>query len=242
MSPYVSRQFEAAHIADISHHVIRGRLLKHDDAQRLTRAPLPLLAKLVSLRPGYEPCDCPGVELVVCLPLAEQSSPQDRNAAISKAEGDLREARNNLASLIEVDERVRQFGNCLRTLHVAINAPEDSDRSILEVATEQLAQDAEETGILVLPAGYAAREVPIPQDQAADALREIAVTCLTSADHDEIRAPVGRLGIKTAHVALSFGANHLGRVAVDDETAAMIGLPTLTELADALRFDTPTTI
>jgi 2-iminoacetate synthase ThiH len=80
------------------------------------------------------------------------------------------------------------------------------------------------------------------ESQASSSMRAIAIACLTSARDAQIRAPSGRLGVKTAHVALSFGANHLGQVAVDAATAAALNIPTLAELADALRYDTPTPV
>ena len=73
-------------------------------------------------------------------------------------------------------------------------------------------------------------------------MRSIALTRLTSSEDAEIRAPLGQLGIKSAHVALSFGASHLGGVAVNAETAAVLDIPTLADLADALRYDLPTPV
>jgi len=265
LSEYVQRQFEAVGLADIAARVSQGDPLELEDTQRLANAPLPLLAKLVSLQPNHEPCDCPAVDPVVHLAPAEWLTSADPEAAISKAAHVIQEAASQLAAFIEQDERVRDFGRCIHTLHVVVDVPENPLLDSLKAAVKEISNDTERAGVSVslrIPqsTGTERRDADTssytPEDiqqwsgqsrtadetQAAVAMRSVALARLTSSEDAQIRAPVGRLGIKTAHVGLSFGANHLGQVAVNAETAAALRIPTLAELADALRYDTATPV
>ncbi len=60
-------------------------------------------------------------------------------------------------------------------------------------------------------------------------LRTIAIARLVLDKVARIRAPYSLLGEKVSHVALAFGANDLGYAAVDADTAASLGLATLSE-------------
>lgn len=237
---FARRQFEAAGIVNIAERIARGERLGPEDGDRLTDVPLPLLAKLVELLPYHTPCTRPSVEPVVYLTLAEWSESGGAEAAVAKATATVHNGAAHLAELLEQDERVGEFGNSVRTLHVVIDTFEPSVCERLKAAIEEPPGEAA-ISISVQNRGGSQRAALMDGDEshAADAMRAIAIACLTS-DHREIRAPVAQLGIKAAHVAISFGANHLGQVAVNAETAAALHIPTLVEVADALRYDAPT--
>lgn len=237
---FARRQFEAAGIVDIAERIARGERLGLEDADRLTDVPLPYLSKLVELLPDHEPCTRPSVGPVVYLPLAEWAESGGADAAIAKATATVHGVAAHLAELLEQDERVREFGDSVRTLHVVVDTLESPTYMRLKAAIEE---PSDESTISVFLQNRDGSQLAAPTDgdesHAADAMRAIAVARLAS-DHSEIRAPVAQLGIKAAHVALSFGANHLGQVAAAPETAAALHIPTLAEVADALRYDTPT--
>jgi hypothetical protein len=239
---FVSGQFERAGISDIVERVARGERLGPEDADRLTDVPLPLLAKLVDLLRDHEPCTQPAVEPVVYLPLADWTEADGADAAVTRATATFHDAVAHLAELFEQDERVANFGDSVRTLRVVVDAIEPSVCERLKAAMEETSNEADISTCLQNRDGS---QLAAPTDgdesHAADAMRAIAVARLAS-DHGEIRAPVAQLGIKAAHVALSFGASHLGQVAVDAETVAALHIPTLAEVADALRYDTPTAV
>ena len=55
-------------------------------------------------------------------------------------------------------------------------------------------------------------------------LRAVALGSLALPDVLYVRAPITRLGEKVSHIALHFGANDLGFVAVDELSARRLGI------------------
>lgn len=256
ISGFTLKRFEAAGVSDVAMRAARGEPLSPGEGERLADVSLPLLAKLLSLRPNRARCGSPGVDPALYLPLSKRTdSKTDSASAIAKAAATVRDVAAQLAELIERDERVCEFGNSVRSLHVLMG---NNDRSVQDRLVPAVAEISDDIGgirvslspqwerdtLPRLPDGIARsieNDDRTDESQASNTLRAIAIASLT-ADRSEIRAPIGLLGIKTAHVALCFGANHLGQVAVNDATAKALNIPTLVELADALRYDgaTPT--
>lgn len=255
ISSFSLRRFEAAGVSDIAMRAARDEPLSPEDGQRLAGVSLPLLAKLVSLRPNREPCGSPGVDPVLYLPLSKWVDSSDSGSAAAKATATVHRIAAQLAELVEKDERVREFGDTVRSLHVFMGTDDRSRRGRVVSALTEVTSDAGWIRVCLSPQCERGALPCMTDDvvqstgngncndesQASNAMRAIAIAHL-SANAPEIRAPVGQLGIKAAHLALSFGASHLGQVAVNDETAAHLNISTLAELADALRYDLPTPI
>ncbi|MHB8898728.1 MAG: hypothetical protein ACYC6Y_08280, partial [Thermoguttaceae bacterium] len=155
-----------------------------------------------------------------------------------------------LSSLIEQFELVSRFGESVRDLTVVVDILGRSPPPALIAAMAGILRGSNgpaSVRLRLLPAaatgdaeGRSVRCEDADESRAAATLRRIAITCLTSPVGSEVRAPVARLGIKAAHVALSFGANHLGQAAVDHETARVLRIPALADLAEVFRYDAPT--
>ncbi len=286
-SEFAQKQFDAAGLGDVAVRVRHGEPLSRANAERLAHTSLPLLAQLVSLRPDHVQCTRPALDPVLFLPMSEWLA-TDSEEVVQKAVSAIRAAAAQLTSLVKQDERVRRFGDCVRTLCIASDVPKNRLRDTFQdKALRHLQEVCQAEGSVSpsFPSEFgqashlsqpihdlralaadliAARDLIADQtlaswqpemttslDQdagtarealAADAMRAIAMARLVLPEHVNIRAPAGRLGIKTAHVALSFGASHLGDVAVDAATATALNIPTLADLAEALRYDTPTPV
>lgn len=240
LSEFARKQLETAELADIGDRVARGELLGREDARRLSDAPLPLLAKLVELVPKAGPDESPKVEPVLFVRLAEWLASGEFEAAVANSAVAIREAAARLAALAEEDERVRGFGECVYTLHVVADDPGDPVRHALTAAFDAISNDAVPAGVTVSAGVLHDPKEVAEESRAAGAMRSIAIRRLSSRLGTEIRAPVSELGIQAAQAALAFGADHLGQVAVDSETAEVLQIPTLVEIASALRYDTPT--
>ena len=93
-----------------------------------------------------------------------------------------------------------------------------------------------ETGIQVwfpwsatqLDRGAVSAETPL----AGVLVRLIALARLFLPEVRFIRAPITLMGVKAAHVAVEFGANDLGYVAFDSDTAVALGVARWSELSD----------
>ncbi len=240
LSEFARKQLAAAGLADIGDRAARGELLGQEDAKRLSDAPLPLLAKLVELAPRAGLDESPKVEPVVFVRLAEWLARGEFEAAVANSAVAIREAAARLAALVEGDERVRGFGECVYTLHAVADNRGEPVRHALAAAVAAISNDAVSTGVSVSAGVLHDPKEVAGESRAASTLRSIAIRRLSSPVGTEIRAPVSELGLQAAQAALAFGADHLGQVADDSATAEVLQIPTLAEIASALRYDTPT--
>jgi hypothetical protein len=168
------RQIAAAGLDEIAEKAAAGTVLGLDDAIRLSGINLPLLGRIVQLRPA-----------------SERATPFERAAS-------------------------------------AADLPRQIAQPLTDWATfcRELVATRDELAKSIEPAAWYP-EVSRPPDEngashndnytGVEALRAVALARLLLPANVEIVAPLATLGAKLAHVALDFGATHLGYVSCDGQ-------------------------
>ena len=177
---FVMRQFRTAGLLALADKVRNGLPLDMDDALTLCHVSLPLLAKLIQLRPwGVD--DDPAL-----LPVDRIAEMPERATHIGQPLGDWESfCRTLIANREELTTRAESV-------------------AWFPALTEPLDRESTANGSFT----------------GAEVLRAIAVARLVLPESVEVRAPLAMLGPKLAQVALSFGASHLGYVAVDGQPSS----------------------
>ena len=177
---FIMRQFRAGGLSALAGKVLNGLSLDIVDAITMSRVSLPLLAKLVQLRPQSAEVSDFGTEM-----------PVDRIAAMPETTTHIGQPLADWESFCGKLIAIRE--EC---------SSSDASAAWYPALTEPLDRDSTANG------SYTGAEV----------LRAIALARLVLPENVEVRAPLATLGPKLAQVALSFGASHLGFVAVDGQS------------------------
>ena len=198
---FLWRQLSATGLAAIAEKVAAGRDLDLDEALSLSRVSLPLLAKMVQLRPVASD------NVLITLRRDVSNVPPTSSGA-----GD-----TPAAAALPID-RVASLRELRPGIGQGLADWESFCRTLITIRSEvSLNGNAN--------FWYPIVEQPLDRDLAcagnitgAEVLRAISLARLVLPAAMEVRAPLATLGPKVAQVALDFGATHLGYVAPDGQT------------------------
>lgn len=230
LGSFVRRQWERSGLLPIAARVVSDEQLAEEEFQQLASAELPLLAKLVEHKrggirrsPAGAPCMNPPSG-AAGKGIVEADHPAAAHAAMKRASHVV--CRQELRS--EPEWRPGLPPRFLQELR----RWDAWCRSV----------DVRRTWTLVLPSPLETGLADDSQPLGEEALRAIAVAALILPHEVGIRAAVPDLGIKTAQVALEFGATCLGLPDGGRQTGEPAGMPPHEEVQRVLSLARPTPV
>ncbi len=210
------KQVHAAGLGAVAEKVAAGHALDLGEVIALSRASLPLLGKMVQLRPEASDAVLITLHRDVLNPgEAAAALPIDRVTSLPKfgpciGQG-LADWISFCRTLLAIRDEARSNGETI-SWYPIVGQPLDRD----------LGCDGNLTG--------------------AEVLRMIALARLVLPAAVQVRAPLAALGPKVAQVALDFGASHLGHVAPDGQTPSDPLIADARVLDELLESNSPTEI
>ncbi len=222
-------QCERAGLGAVAERIRSGQPLAREEIDRVAAAELPLLAKLVEWK------------------RSARGGPQ---------------TRTDVADLVDLVDGVR--AGVSPPMIVEANCPEEAEAGLGGVGRvvcrqrwiwDGASQGGFPTrfvddllrwrswcnGVEVPRTWTLALSSPLEQGPAGplgeDVVRAVALAALVLPDDVEIRVSVAEVGLKTAQVALRFGATRLAPVAMDPAAAEADGLPLLDDVKHVLELD-----